>query len=826
MKKIVSLLLIVMVFLSSAGIPNVLAATIEYEFKESVSDLDEGYYFVAGSDAQAALGSVSKDNFIVVDNLVFKDLNGNGKLDVYEDWRANIEDRISDLYSQMTLEEKTRLLYHVCTCGNNAGVVYDQKTMYEQDCPFDVETSRTNYSMWYYINEYGITHYLDNSNGTPETQITVHNAIQGIGENSRLGIPITLSSDRQYNAWGGYIDTPKEAFGVANDPELAAALWESYSKETRAVGFHIVLQPFGVELGSFYGEDPEYISNMTAVEIPAIQAEGGMYACTKHFIARGGDSSFSAARSVAQTVDNWMVPWKTAIEADTKWIMTNGYNQGLDNTLNVDYCPETMGYLRNELGFDGVVLTDWGAMGNASSNIWDNMGGSDGITPDGIDLNSFSLAERYAWVINNGVDQMGAPGAGYEDEVFMAAMGPGLLSLEAIEKAVEDGLLSLERLEEAGRRILRTKFELGLFENPYSDLNEALALSASAEYIAEPWEIVNSESLAAARRPDIVALERKLQARSAVLVKNDSNLLPLDAGVKVYLAASSSSNAEAYAKYVGEKGVVVESMEKADVVVIDITRLDDFAEQAIEDAKDANKPLVVTANNIKPNAYLIDNADALLYLTFNRTADHGTAQQGFIVTTEPIVYSDLLFGVREPEGMIVKEITRSSEMDALQWKDLAGDQGASDTIRLILLALMTEDPAKAIPNNYGDPLLQYQYGMRYGKPGDFAYQVLVLPTVIEEREVHGMFGQISLQSMAVPAPAKTGEAYNVQFLLWNHGGSDLVNVEAVANGKVIGEKLMAVNGESWRVVSLDLLFDEPGEYDVAIGTLSASIVVE
>lgn len=88
-------------------------------------------------------------------------------------------------------------------------------------------------------------------------------------------------------------------------------LWTAYSLESRAVGIHVVLHPYGQELGSWNGEDPEYAGTMTKEETLALQVEGGVEACMKHFIARGGDSSFADARSDAQTVDNWMKAWKS-----------------------------------------------------------------------------------------------------------------------------------------------------------------------------------------------------------------------------------------------------------------------------------------------------------------------------------------------------------------------------------------------------------------------------------------------------------------------------------------------------------------------------------
>lgn len=155
--------------------------------------------------------------------------------------------------------------------------------------------------MWYHINVFGITHYLDNSNGTPDEQVHAHNEMQSMAEGTRLGIPLTFSSDREYNAWGGYIDTPHDAFATAGDVALDKALWQSYSEQTRAVGYHVLFQPYGVEIGSFNGEDPVYIAEMTEAEVTALNA-GGALACVKHFIARGGDQSFEGGHSEASAV--------------------------------------------------------------------------------------------------------------------------------------------------------------------------------------------------------------------------------------------------------------------------------------------------------------------------------------------------------------------------------------------------------------------------------------------------------------------------------------------------------------------------------------------
>ena len=817
MKKL-SLFLALVMLISSIGLTAFAQeATAEPRFS-SYDEVNEAITVIPATDSQAELGYLKGITAILeVDGLQFKDLNGNGKLDVYEDWRQDIDARVKDLYDQMTLEERAGLFYHVNTCGDPTGVDFaDSRYMFAPGEITDesaAEGSGSNAafpakSMWYYINVLNITTHLDNTNGTPAQQIVYHNAMQALGEDSRLGVPVVISNDRQYNAWGGMIDTAHDAFGAANDVELSKKLWTAYSLESRAVGIHVVLHPYSQELGSWNGEDPQYAGNMTKEEVAAIQVEGGTEACMKHFIARGGDSSFEDARSDAQTVDNWMTAWKIALESNPKWVMTNGYGTGLSNTVHVDYDQETMDYLRKTLGYQGIIVSDWGDQGDSNSQ---------GVTVDGVDLLSLSIPERYAFAINLGLDQIGNPAADYTGDGHGGTADRG-----AVEVAIRDGLISEERCWETCYRVLKDKFELGLFENPYSDADKALAIAASAEYIDSPWEITDIDTLMAARNSEVVALERQLQAESAILVKNDDNLLPLQKNIKVYIGSTAAAiTLEGYRKVLPDYAQLVESIEEADVVIADCTQIDDAAELMIDDAKDAGKKLVVIANCVDPTTYLVENADALLALTFSRPADHGTGAGGFITTTEPIMLAKLLFGEAEPGGMVVKEIARDSVMDNSQWKDLAGDQGADPWVRMMLLATMKENDAHTVPNNWGDPLLQYQYGMKYGETPAFEYDTLVLPRAIHEVVTESNGSTMTSQESVVET--KAGEPFSAYLLLWNKGADGITTVQAKCDDTVIAEKIMAVNGGSWRVVEMTLTISEPGEHTITIGDLSKTI---
>jgi len=807
MKKL-SLLLVLAMLVSCLSIPVLGEGTAK-----QITAGDSTYFLVEASGDQAELGYVDESIILDVDGLKFKDLNRNGALDAYEDWRLDTEERITDLLAQMSIEQKVNLLFHCMSAGQFSPTYpMDDQFLYEKECPFEgnILNGRypDGYSFWYYIVKFGITHYLDDATGTPKELIEYHNKVQAIAEQEGyLGIPITFSANRESNTWGSYVDMPHDALGTANDPELAGKLWKIYGEEMKALGYHVTLNPFGVEIGSWYGEDPAYIANLTDIEVKAMQSSG-LAVCVKHFIARGGDSSFGNARSAAQNVDNWMYAWKAAIDAGCEWIMTNT-GTGLTNSVRVDYDKTTMAYLRDTLGFDGVVVTDWGPAGNMS-----------GVTIDGIDLSQLDLAHQYTMMLENGVDQFGAvsvmPG---EDPSVKRDISNWP---DAIVRAVKEGFCSEELVERAARRILRTKFNKGLFENPYVDLDACLQLVASAEYIAEPWEIDSNESLDRARNPETVELDHQLQAKSTVLVKNDDNLLPLSTDVKVYVTGNVSKTAAMDAEAIAKYATVVEDPEEADVIVARITAIDDNAELIFEDARDFDKKLVIALDHVDPSTLVMTEADAVLFLNYDVTCDHGSSLDFILRATEPWILADMVFGAREPGGMIVKEIARDVDADNAQWKDLAGDQGASTYVRLIVEALMKTNPTYSSPNNYGDPLLQYQFGMKYGAEPDFVYDILVLPQVTETvvTESNGST-RTSYESFT---KVKAGEPFIVDCLLWNNGADGVATVQVKANDEVVAEKIMAVTGGSWRVFETEITL-EAGEYTISVGDLTGTLTV-
>jgi hypothetical protein len=236
-----------------------------------------------------------------------------------------------------------------------------------------------------------------------------------------------------------------------------------------------------------------------------------------------------------------------------------------------------------------------------------------------------------------------------------------------------------------------------------------------------------------------------------------------------------------------------------------------------DDAHDAQKPIVLTLNNEDPNQYALENSNALLYMSYNQGADHGSSEAGYVSTTAPWVYADMLFGTVAPGGVIVKEIARDSFKDQAQWKDLAGDQGASNYVRLMVQATMMQDTENhTSPNNWGDPLVQAFYGMKYGENPDFAYSCFILPIVQTEKEEEDSSGNKSMVVYSSQA-AKAGEPFTVYCLLNNNGADGITTVQVKDGENVVAEKIMTVTADSWRVVEMEVTLDTAGEHTLTIG---------
>ena len=113
--------------------------------------------------------------------------------------------------------------------------------------------------------------------------------------------------------------------------------------------------------------------------------------------------------------------------------------------------------------------------------------------------------------------------------------------------------------------------------------------------------------------------------------------------------------------------------------------------------------------------------------------------------------------------------------------------------------------------------------MRYGQQAELSYTALVLPKVAKEVETESS-GSTSV-SVENVVEARAGEPFTIYCLVWNKGAAGVETVKAYDGETVIGEKIMAVNGESWRVLKMDVTLDQPGVHTITLGNLTGTISI-
>lgn len=801
--------------------------------KESAS----GFYYIEAEGARPRLSAASADKFIKVDGQWFKDMNGNGQLDAYEDWRLSSEERVADLLTKMSLQQKTGTLSFGGIGGKNgitvtdfaannpttgttgAAFIYpDSEQMNNETDPYIVVDGVTYAPVAYQVKQMYETTMIAAMTGMPKDQLDVLNKIQSIAEDTELGIPVVFSGDRTYNTWGGMIDAAHYAFGVARDEELLYNLYSEYAKEAVALGYHQVFHGYGNEIGSFYGDDPNYIATMSALETRAYE-DNGYNSHSKHFIARGGRNSYSAARSPADLIDSWMIGWKAVVDAGTQWIMTNNAEArtpGLQGYTD----KETYKVLREDLGYEGIVCLDWPLPATSVMGL-------SGVTTDGIDISTLTLGERYTLILDVGIDMFScySMNSGVEindvDEQVTNCYHPN-----AIVAEIEAGKYTEEALDVHVARVLKNKFDLGIFENPYRDWEEALALISNGSFTTDSDIPLSNAEIDALRRPEIKAMEEQLMVESSILLKNDG-ILPLSADKKVFVDSTAALSKEMLTAAIAEKATVVDNLEEADVCIIEVSSFDDAYELMIEDAQDAGVPVVTVfegTNSSEPELQTFLDADALLMQTYRNTPDHGSSIGVFYRYVTPSVTAEMLYGEKEPTGKTLFELAYDSEAKTLSWGELQDDIGVDAKTRLYMAMVAKQNPNVEMPNNLGDVIVTDSFGISYSNPADIELCLLTVPQTTQTEEVD--FGSsTSMQTTVINASPKAGEPFEINFVANNKGGAGLITVQVMDGDAVAAEKVVGLAENQFRVITVELVL-EAGEHTITVGDMSKTIVVE
>lgn len=515
--------------------------------------------------AQPVMGARSKP-LLSVDGKQFKDANGNGKLDAYEDWRLSVDQRINDLVSQMSDTEKVGMMM---INDNNAG------------CGGAVTATATDY-----INNQKMTRFILRSTAggtadvcdgsvvpgrggfrvTPEQLATYTNKLQEMAEGTRLGIPLVFKDNARNHVEtdprqgigagsGAFSQFPKEA-GLA-----AAALGEQFLKEGKATtGDMSVIKTFtevmgqeynAVGLRAMYGymadllteprwyrahevftEDADLASNIMKSLVEGLQGsmlkDGTSVNATtkvaltmKHFPGGGpqelGMDPHYAFGKFQQYDGNFayhMKPFVASIDAGVSSIMPY-YGvpmSGRDAAKNpIPLTADGVTYPLTGFAFSKSIVTDLlrGKLGfkgyvNSDTGIINTMAWG---------LEDKSVPERVAAAINGGTETLS-----------------GFATNKTIKDLLDQGLITKARVDEAAKRLLKEQFQLGLFENPYVDASKAGGTVGAEAGRTKGLEV---------------------QKKSVVLLKNDagaggSKVLPLKAGAKVYTIGFGKADVEKY----------------------------------------------------------------------------------------------------------------------------------------------------------------------------------------------------------------------------------------------------------------------------------------
>ncbi|NDJ56015.1 glycoside hydrolase family 3 protein [Enterobacteriaceae bacterium 4M9] len=518
-------------------------------------DNDHHHNSNTGNVKQAELES-RNIKLLTINGQQFKDLNKNGKLDKYEDWRLDSETRAKDLTSQMTVEEKAGAMMHGTITLDDAGRVDFTTT--------DNEIGNI------YVNT-----FITRMAGNPAHISADNNKLQETAENTRLGIPVTISTDPRNHfendpdatsvAAGSFSQWPETlGFAAINDPALVKTFGDIARQEYRAVGIHMALSPqadlateprWGRINGTF-GEDNQIAKSLTQAYIEGFQngASGlnadSVITVVKHFAGGGPQRAGLDPHNFygkeqdypGDNLEYHLVPFEGAFAANGASVMPY-YGQPIGLWYNGELIEEVgFGFnkqiltdmLRGRFGFKGVILSDWGILETCVNKCETGITDEDiaaGVSPwaAGIGMSwgveDLTRQQRVVKAVEAGIDQFGGT---TDSSDLIAAINEKQLPDEVIDAAVT--------------RIMVQKFDLGLFEKPFVDETKAAQIVGNSEFQAKADEA---------------------QRRSQVLLKNDGDMLPLAvSGKKVYL---HNVNATVAARYGME---VVATPEEAELAIL------------------------------------------------------------------------------------------------------------------------------------------------------------------------------------------------------------------------------------------------------------------
>jgi len=467
----------------------------------------------------------------------FRDLNRNGQLDPYEDRRLSPEARADDLVRRMTLEEKAGAMMHDTLPGLGALTGASAQGYNFEAIEQMIATKHVN-------------SFITRLQLPPAQLAEQNNKLQELAQRTRLGIPVTISTDPRSHfqlvlgatsSGTGFSQWPETlGFAAIGDKDLVRRFGDIARQEYRAVGIHMALSPqadlateprWPRTTGTF-GSRASAVSELVGAYVEGFQhgkdgvSPDGVATIVKHWVGYGAQlNGFDGhnyygrfAKLSNASFAQHVAAFQGALEAHVAGVMpaypilqgvtVNGkpieaVAPGYNKQLLIDL-------LRGQHRYGGVILSDWAITRDCDETCMTPSATSPQqppaiATPWGVE--KLVRVERFVKGIDAGLDQFGGTGES-----------------EFLVDAVKRGLVTESRLDESVRRVMILKFRQGLFDNPFVDASKAAS-------------IVGAESF----RNEGEAAQRRAQ----VILENHGPLLPVDVKRKVWLFGIDAEAARA-----------------------------------------------------------------------------------------------------------------------------------------------------------------------------------------------------------------------------------------------------------------------------------------
>jgi beta-glucosidase len=473
---------------------------------------------------------------LTINGLQFKDLNQNNKLDKYEDWRLPYPIRAKDLLNKMTVEQKAGFMLISSTRLKNDWSFEAPKTTGPVTSDFNETDLVQSINMFSKkplpvpimsaagttkgVTQYHLRHFILRVNTSTQIIAEWSNKLQALCESDGLGIPALVASNPRnhitkdasiglsvgkttFSTWPGEL-----GLSATKDLKLVREFAETARQEWAAVGLRkgymymadLSTEPRWQRVEGTFGEDANWVAKMMTEIVLGFQGNKlnnySVALTTKHFPGGGAteggqDPHFDWGKNEVfpgGMFTNNLIPFKAAIKAGTSSIMPYYSIPNHTKYEKIAYAYNKgvlQGLLRKELGFKGIINSDTGPIE---------------MMPWGAE--NLSIQERYKRTLEAGIN------------IYSGTADPTELL-----KTINSGAVNMKLIDESVYRLLMEKFELGLFENPYVDVDAAVKLVGNKNF---------QQNADVAFRKSIVLL------RNASLPGQETSVLPIKKKTKIY----------------------------------------------------------------------------------------------------------------------------------------------------------------------------------------------------------------------------------------------------------------------------------------------------